>query len=57
MLVDTTAGREFILDFLWLSSALDMLRANARNFSIYERFYMRVKTLVKTLVRLVLGPV
>ena len=33
MLVDTTAEREFTPDFLWLSSALEMLRENARNFS------------------------
>ena len=33
-IVDTTAGREFTPDVLWLRIALDMLRANARNFSI-----------------------
>ena len=39
MLVDTTAEREFTPDFLWLSSALEMLRANARNFSIWHGGY------------------
>ena len=34
MLADTTAGREFTPDFLCLSSALDMLRANARKLSM-----------------------
>ena len=34
MLVYTTARREFTPDVLWLSSALEMLRANARYLSM-----------------------